>query len=216
MAEELGLWSQAADRLSWLGRIAMLLGDYVQARELYQRGMQLATEQSYKAGQVFAEIGLGLNARREGKFEIAETHFNNVLDWHRRMSYQPGIAHAIVFSELGFLAEQRGDATAARVKHLAGLAVARRLGDLRAVALALEGLSGAQAVAGRHDHAAQLLGAAAALRKSIEAPRRGAERGDVDRIAAAVRTALGDQAFAIEFERGTSLEPEQAWSTLDA
>src|SRR4029077_17264297 len=72
VAQELGLWPQAADALSWLGLKGVSSGGLVQARELLERGMRLAAEQSYRPGQVFAELGLGQTARREGKPQLAE------------------------------------------------------------------------------------------------------------------------------------------------
>jgi hypothetical protein len=36
-----------------------------------------------------------------------------------------------------------------------------------------------------------------------------AEHGDVDRITAAALNALGEQAFAAEFELGTKLDPDE-------
>ncbi len=89
MAEELGLWPQAADALSWLGRSALHSGDLTQARELFERAMRLAIEQSYQPGQVFAEIGLGQTARTEGKLDAAETHMRNVLQTSRRVGSEP-------------------------------------------------------------------------------------------------------------------------------
>jgi len=210
MAEELGLWPQAADRLSWLGRIAMLSGDHGRARELLEHAIRLAAEQTYKPGEVFAEISLGTLARREGKLDIAETHLRKVLEWHHQMGYAPDVAKAMVLAELGFVAEQRGDPIAAQDFHLDGLAIARKLGDPRAVASALEGLAGAQALAGHHHRAAQLLGTAAATRQSAQAPLPPAERGDVDRICAAARAALGEDTFDAQLRRGTEMQPDEA------
>ena len=143
MARELGLWPQAADRLSWLGRIAMLTGDHVQARELLEQARRLAAERAYKPGEVFADISLGTLARREGKLDLADARLRQVLGWHRQMGYAPDAGLAMVLAELGFTAEQRGDPAAARRFHTEALAVARKLGDPQAVALALEGLAGA-------------------------------------------------------------------------
>lgn len=175
--------------------------------------MRLAEEQIYEPGAGVAEIGLGLVARREGKLDIAETHLRNVLEWDRRFDAEPGrppeplhpAPHALILAELGFIAEHRGDADAALALHLDGLALARSVGDPRAVALAMEGLAGAKAVAGHHGHAALLLGAATAARASTGAPLPPAERGDVDRITRRARAALGEDAFAAQFERGTGL-----------
>lgn len=213
MAEELGLWTQAADRLSWLGRTALLLGDYAQSRELHERARRLATEQRYGPGMGFAEIGLALTARREGKLDMAETLLRTVLERGHRVDFAQDepepmhpTPHALILAELGFVAEQRGDAQAARALHLDGLDLARGIGDPRAVALALEGLAGAHTVAGRHDQAARLLGAAAAARQSVGAPLAHGERGDVDRISERARAALGPDAFAAELDKGAALD----------
>ncbi|MCO6007268.1 hypothetical protein NE236_20000 [Actinoallomurus purpureus] len=94
--------------------------------------------------------------------------------------------------------------------HRAGYVAARAIGDPRAVALAVEGLAGAEACAGRAGRAATLLGAASALRRSIGAPLPPGERGDVDRIATAARVTLGDEAFRAAFTRGTGLDAHAA------
>jgi predicted ATPase/DNA-binding SARP family transcriptional activator len=210
MAEELGLWPQAADQLSWLGRVAMHLGDHAQARDLHERAMRLAARQSYTPGETFAEIGLGLVARREGRLDTAEAHLRGVAERSRPADVEPGIGVALTLAELGFVAEQRGDATAAQTLHLDGFAAARKLGNPRAMALALEGLAGARALAGHHGQAARLLGMADAARRSAGSPLPPAEHGDVDRITAKVRTALGEEAFASEFAAGAKLDPHDA------
>ena len=134
-------------------------------------------------------INLGTLARREGKFDVAETHLRKVLTWHRQMGYAPDVAKSMVLTELGFAAEQRGDPEAAQAFHLDGLVIARELGDPRAVAVALEGLAGAQALAGYYECAARLLGTAAATRGAAQTPLPPAERDDVDRPATAARGA---------------------------
>lgn len=208
MAEELGLWPQAADHLSWLGRIAMHLPDAGQPRDLHQRALALAARQSYLPGETFAEIGLGMAARREGDLATAETHLRRVLDRGRRSAVEQGMA--VTLLELGFVAEERGDAAAAQALHLDGLAACRKVGDPRGVALALEGVAGAQGLAGHHGAAALLLGAADAARLSTGAPLPAAERGDVERITARARAALGNQDFASEFALGATLDPDDA------
>ena len=210
MAKALGLWPQAADQLSWLGRVAMYLGDHAQARDLLERAMRLAARHSYTPGETFAELGLGLLARREGRLDAAEAHLRRVLERSRLVDVVPGVAVTLSLAELGFVAEQRGDAAAAQTLHLDGFAASRKLGDPRAMALALEGLAGARALAGHHGQAARLLGMADAARRSAGAPLPPAEQGDVDRITATVRAALGEEALASEFAAGTKLDPHDA------
>ncbi|MFC4565157.1 BTAD domain-containing putative transcriptional regulator [Nocardiopsis mangrovi] len=208
LSEELGLWTDAVKQLCGLGRVALLTGDAARARAFHERARDLAREQNFRSGEVNAEIGLGLGDRREGRLDAAESRMRGLLDWYRAVAFGPG--GALVLAELGFIAEQRGDAAAARTLHLEGLAAARGLGDPRAEALALEGLAGARALAGHPRHAAVLLGAAAAARASAGAPLPPAERGDVDRITTTARAALGDPAFTAAFTTGTGLAPEAA------
>jgi tetratricopeptide (TPR) repeat protein len=217
MAEDLGLWPQAADALSWLGRSALHAGDVAQARELLERGMRLAAERSYQPGQVFAELGLGQTARREGNLDVAETHIRNVLRTSQRIGSGPDVARSISLSELGFIAEQRGAPATARSWHIRCLTAAQELGDPQAVAQALTGLAGARALGGQPDRAARLLGAADAAWHppgTSHPPSAGADvSADVTRITAVTRQALGVAAFAAEFRRGRRLRPQQA-STL--
>ncbi|MCI3223294.1 BTAD domain-containing putative transcriptional regulator [Streptomyces sp. NP-1717] len=208
IAEQLGLWTEAAKRLTGLGRISLLTGDLAQARAYHERALKLAREQNFRSGEVDAEIGLGLGARREGAHDLAEHHMRGLLARFREVGYGPGSTLAL--AELGFVAELRGDAATARALHLEGFDTARELGDPRAVALALEGLAGARAVAGRYGASAMLLGAAAAARDSVGAPLPPAERRDVDRVSAAARDALGKAEFDAEFDRGALLDLDGA------
>jgi predicted ATPase len=207
MAEELGLWAEVSYQLSWLGRVALVTGRLAEARELHEYAVRMAVEHGFTPGRIYAETGLALGARRAGDLDVAEGHLQTLLAWHRAVDVESG--SALVLAELGFVAELRGDAAAAMELQLDGFAVARRVGDPRALALAMEGLAGALALAGEPHRAARLLGAAAAARESVGAPLPPAERGDIERIAAAARLAIGEPAFASELERGPALAPDE-------
>ncbi|QYN32291.1 AAA family ATPase [Pseudonocardia sp. DSM 110487] len=207
MAEELQLRDEASMRLSGLGRIALLAGDLAEADALHERARRMAVHGAHPVAEEFAEIGLALSARRAGRFADAERHLRRWIDWLRTVDGEPGLA--LVLAELGFVAEQRGDLAAARRTHLDGLAAARRVGDPRAIALALEGLAGAQTARGP-ERAAELLGAAEALRAGVGAPLPPSERGDVDRISGRLRETLGAAAFEEHVARGA----RRAWPEL--
>ena len=166
--------------------------------------MTLAREQGYASKAVYAQLGLGMVARRTGRFDEAQEHLTALHEWYRTAGYDPG--KAISLAELGFLAEQRGDADTARRLHTEGLAAARRSGDPRAIALALEGLAGERALSGAHRHTARLLGAAAAARASARDAQESSDRSDVERSTTAARAALGDDVFAVEHARGAGLD----------
>ncbi|MFC4010324.1 BTAD domain-containing putative transcriptional regulator [Nonomuraea purpurea] len=194
MAEELGLWNEVSSRLSALGRTALLMGDHDVADDFHRRARERALEQSNTLAHELAEVGLALAARRRGDLDEAEALLRGWLDWNRQI--MPDNGTALILAELGFIAELRGDADTALALHREGHAVARATGDPRAVALALEGLAGAYAGVGEHRRAARLLGTATAARESAGAPLPPAERGDVDRIAAAIRRGLGQDVSA--------------------
>ncbi|MDT0347054.1 hypothetical protein [Streptomyces litchfieldiae] len=201
-AEGLRLWTDVSYRLSSFGRIALLTGDFARSAEFHERGMRLAAEQANAFAEQFARVGLDLVARRTGEFDRAEAHFRAALAWDRRLHTDYGAPFyglTLLLAELGFLAEQRGDAESARALHCQGLAAAREMGDPRAIALAQEGLAGAAALAGDFREAAHLLETAGALRASLGTPLPPAERGDVDRISARVRAALGEDALTAAF-----------------
>ncbi|WP_394613324.1 BTAD domain-containing putative transcriptional regulator [Lentzea sp. JNUCC 0626] len=204
IARELGLQAEVAARLSGLGRLALLDRDWERARDLHQRAHRIAVDHGYSYGQIHAEMGLALGARRSGDLDAAEHHLTRIRDDHADLSSPAG--DHLLCAEFGFLAELRGDPETAAAHHLRGLDLARELAEPRALALSLEGLAGASVVPER---AAVLLGAADAARRSVDAPLPPAERGDVDRIGGAARSALGDQAFARAFERGAQLTDEE-------
>jgi tetratricopeptide (TPR) repeat protein len=185
MAEDLGLWLEASSRLSWLGWIAMALGDYQQARDLAEQALRLATGQGYRAGEVFAETVLGYAARRDGKLDLAEAHLRTLLA--RAEGGEQPLYLPMVLCELGFVAELRGDAQAAIALHTEALAAARQLGAPRDTAVAMEGLAGALALTGRHAPAARLLDEAATVRRDASLPPAPVERDDLDRATAATR-----------------------------
>ncbi|MFI6736668.1 BTAD domain-containing putative transcriptional regulator [Nonomuraea sp. NPDC050451] len=200
LAEELGF--EVSFRVAALGRIAMLSGDYALADDRHERARRLAVEQSYKSAEENAVLGLALSARRQGRYEEAESYLLSLLDWLRQVRGTPGIA--FVMAELGFAAEQRGAAALALARHREGYEAARASGDPRAVALALEGLAGALSLdqKGRHVEAARLIGAATAMRQAVGAPLPVGERLDVERIGGRLRAVLGGEAFEQALREG--------------
>ncbi|WP_304454088.1 BTAD domain-containing putative transcriptional regulator [Nocardiopsis sp. YSL2] len=199
-AERIGLWTVVVEELTRLARVHMLTGDFALADEYNHRALRVSGEQAFNSKVLFVRGGLAMTARRRGRPEEAERYLREILAAHRREGYRPGQAFAL--AELGMCAEARGDATGARKLHEQGLECARLARDPRAVAMALEGLAGADALVGEGVRAARLLGAAARAREETGAPLPAAERFDVDRITTAVRGLLGDAALEHEWSHG--------------
>ena len=150
---------------------------------------------------------MGLCARRQGDYHLARAHHEHALSVYRRGRAELGVT--LTHAWLGYTAELEGDADQAEAHHIESLTIARKIGDPRAVALPLEGLAGVAVLRGDYQRCATLLGAATALRASVDAPLPPAERVDVDRAAGAARAHLDNSAFDLAFDEGAAM-------TLDA
>ncbi|MEV4657040.1 BTAD domain-containing putative transcriptional regulator [Micromonospora sp. NPDC049301] len=209
IAEDLRLWFEVSGQLCWLGWVALQQGDYPTARQLCGRGLRLATEQGSPLGIVFAELCLAAAARRDGSLDTAEAHLRNLLNAAERQQDGPGQPLYLtgVLVELGYVAELRGDPTKALGLHLRAAAVARELGADQDLAQVLVGL--AAAGGDRPRDAARLLGAAASAREAAAMPLTPADQPDVDRATDMARALLGDDDFAMAYEQGRRLSPEE-------
>ncbi|MFH0518446.1 BTAD domain-containing putative transcriptional regulator [Streptomyces sp. M41] len=206
ITQALETWPEMSVKLSGLGRIALLGRRYDEADELHTRAQRLAVEQGNQPAEQFAALGLALSARRQGRPAAAEEWLRPWLAWNRRHDDGPGLA--LVLAELGFIAEQSGDAERALAHHREGVQAAMTTKDPRSIALALEGLAGAYSLTGRAQRAIRLLGTAAATRARAGAAHPRAERGDVERISARLRDRVGEAVYAREFALGAESDHE--------
>ncbi|MGP4023373.1 BTAD domain-containing putative transcriptional regulator [Actinomadura sp. 3N407] len=217
MAEELGLWPEVSVGLASLGWIAVQQGDYPRARDLSGDALRLAAEQGFRVGETFAEMGVAFAARRQGDLDLAERHLGKLVRaaGPEEEDRAPPLYLPVVLTEFGLLTERRGDAAEARRLHLRALRTSRKLGSPRGVVMALEGLAGAVGLAGDHETSAWLLGAAAAARRAASIPLAPSEQAEIDRIATATRTALGETAFDAAHRDGRARTPDEVAARLD-
>ncbi|MGN9774536.1 BTAD domain-containing putative transcriptional regulator [Micromonospora sp. H33] len=201
-AEELALWPEVGSKLSWLAWIATQTRDHPQARELAERALRLAVEQGSPAARVFAELCLGIAARRDGKLDLAVTHLERLVE----EGGDDAVFLPMVLTELGRAVAdddpERAFALHARAYDI-GVAIAAPLD----VVGALDGLASAvpdPAVAAR------ILGAAAAARAASGVPVAPAERDDIDRLTARLVGAVGADGFAAAYRAGHDLSPGEA------
>ncbi|MGR6924400.1 BTAD domain-containing putative transcriptional regulator [[Actinomadura] parvosata] len=213
IAENLRLWSDAVEHTLALGRLAILAGDFSCAREQYERGRRLAVEQRDARGLARYELEMALLERREGRADLVEERLRELLRGCRAAF---GVRDwALIHTEFGFAAEQRGDGETALSRHREGLLAARITGDPLAMAPSLTGLAGALTLLERHDDAALLLGAAQAARRSKGPPPLPAEDADTARVSARARSALGESAFAGALRQGGELGMDEVLALCD-
>jgi hypothetical protein len=217
MAEELGLWSEVSVRLAWLGWIAVQRGDYARARDLSGQARRLAAEQGFRVGETFAEIGLAFAARRQHRLGEAERYLTKLLHaaGPEREGQAPPLHLSMVLTELGFIAELRGEAATARRLHLRALRTSRTLGGSRGVAMAVEGLAGYAGLASDHEASARLLGAADSARRAARVPAAPSEQAEINRITSAARAAMGQAAFEAAYAAGAAQTPDEATAGFD-
>ena len=108
------------------------------------------------------------------------------------------------------MARVEGDSPRAQALYEQSVGVARKAGDQRMITSGLEGLAAAVAAQGNHVWAAHLWGAAEALRETIGTPLPPVDRASYHRAVEALRTQLGEQAFATAWAEGRTMSPEQA------
>ncbi|MER5936424.1 tetratricopeptide repeat protein [Streptomyces sp. NPDC001928] len=204
VTQALETWPEMSTKLSGLGRIALLTRRYDEADDLHTRALRLAAEQGNRPAEQFAALGLALSARRQGGLAAAEEWLRPWLDWNRRRGDGPGLA--LVLAELGFIAEQRGDAARALAHHRDGLTAAP---TTRARSpWPSKAWRARTPLAGCPKRAIRLLGTAAATRERAGAPHPPAEQGDVERIATRLRATIDEPTYAREFTLGTRQDHE--------
>ncbi|MGC4851023.1 BTAD domain-containing putative transcriptional regulator [Micromonospora sp. DT15] len=209
-AEELALWPQVCAELSWLAWLAVQTRDYAQGRELAERAYDLAVEQGSPGALIFAQMSLGLAARRDGKLDLAVTHLSRLADLGRGES-QSALYLPMVLVELGYAVEQGGDPDAALALHIEAFEVAEAMATMRDAVGPLEGMA---AAVRSPEVAARLLGAAAAARIATRSPAAPAERDDTDRVTARLRAELGLERFDALLAEGARLSPGEARAQL--
>jgi predicted ATPase len=126
----------------------------------------------------------GVALRRREQLEEAESCHRAAIALYVDRGAPAGLSLSL--ASLGYICELRGDVTGAREHHLASLDAACDANDLRAQALALEGLAGVASLQGDDEGVGRYLGAAEDLREATGGPLVRAERVDVERALAGV------------------------------
>jgi len=191
-----------------LGMVAYLQGDYGRAKTLSEESLSLSREVGDKRHIAFALSDLGVVALRQGDYDQATALYKESLDLFREVGEKFGISSS--HYSLGLVALRQGDYERARALYKKSLLLSRELGNRMNVALCLGGLARVVVAQGQPERGARLLGAAEALLEAIGDPLPPSERPDCDRGVAAVRAALGEEAFKAAWEEGRKMTMEEA------
>ena len=188
--------------------LARLTGDWEGARAGYVDLRQLAHKVGDREVEAFATINLGGVETNLGDLRAGLRHSTEAAELFRKLGRETGLAAAL--SNCGWNAIGLEQWALAEDSFGQALAISTRLGAKPRIATEAVGLAAAFVAKRDEERAAQLLGAAAALRDELETEMNDAFEEQVhERAVADARTALGEATFAAAWARGERMTPEE-------
>jgi predicted ATPase/transcriptional regulator with XRE-family HTH domain/uncharacterized protein HemY len=213
------LWRDLGDRwglataLADLGTVAHLRGDHERAAMLLRKALNLKRAAGDRSGVAIALHNLGWVVYAQGDGRRAVMLFEESLAIRREVGDTRGVA--TMLGSLGHVSHIQGDESRAAAMLKESLTLAHAMGDMGMMAHCLEDLADIAWAQELADRAARLFGAAAGLREVSGGALAPDDRAHYDRTVAAVRPALGEEAFAAAWEAGRTTPLEQIIAQQD-
>jgi len=209
LAREMGHQLQVGTTLNTLAGVAIMQEDAAGAMTLLDEALTTNREAGHLINTGWSLNHLGHVAQLQARFEQARQFHQESLPLLERMGpHSLGAAWANHgLGETALALFERAPAH----KHLClALESFRESGDQSGASWCLSGLAGVAALDEEPERAARLWGAAEALRVSIGARPAPAARATRERLMAAAREQLGEEAFAAAWAEGEKLTMEHA------
>ena len=210
LRRQLGDRSGVADSLTALGRVALARGDRVTARTLHGQGLAERRRVGDRPGMPASLSALAELARLDGDPATAAELLEEAL----AVATELDDRHCITLSllHLARLARDQGDPARADALYREAMPadVSADVPPTDSTATWLEGLGAIAVDDGRPERAAQLLGAADALRQAIGTPLPAHEAADRNDTVAGCSAALGEDRFRAAFDAGAELSLPEA------
>jgi predicted ATPase/DNA-binding CsgD family transcriptional regulator len=201
-----------ARTLNRLGLAAFYAGDYERFRVLAEESLAAFRQLEDIEGVGLATLHLGIVALTRDEPAGARPLLEECLAIGGELGDRRTIAKGTYFLGDSFVCLHDNDAARAQYEESLGLSI--ELGDRFVTTISLEGLARTAAATGELEEAANLLGAADALRDTTGATRSAYWRPLYERLVADMRSRLGDDAFKRGWEAGHTMTPEQAAAAL--
>jgi predicted ATPase/DNA-binding CsgD family transcriptional regulator len=183
-----------AAALAMRGMLARHGNDPATARASCQEALTIRLEPSHRFGHRLALSVLGFIAEGEGDHATARRLLKESLQVARESTSPLEIA--LQLNNLGIVALRHGDDGEATGFYLEALRLSWDIAASEIIAGSLEGFAGVAAARRQPRRAAQLLGAAMALREEISGPPIAQFEEEYQRIVPRLREALGEVAYA--------------------
>jgi tetratricopeptide (TPR) repeat protein len=140
--------------LNRLGKIRYLLGDYGEARNLYQQSLEIAQELGDKSGVSRSLHNLGMLAQDTGDYDEARNLYQQSLEIAQELGDGSGVSKSL--HKLGTLALFTGDYDEARNLYQQSLEISQELEDRSGVSKSLHQLGMLAQKTGDYDEARKL------------------------------------------------------------
>ena len=186
-----------------MGTMAQLQGDLARATAHYEESLALFQALGDTRGIAAVLSSLGTLASSRGDFVAADELYVECAPLFRELGDTRDIA-ACLSNQAG-IARDRGDLGRATALAQESLALFHELGDHRGIAACLELIGSAIAAQGQTERGTRLLAAAETVREMTGINRPAARGAEQERTVAALRSALGADAFARAWEAGRRL-----------
>ncbi len=203
LAALLGDRAERAAALLGLGQLALRQDQHADAARHLKEALHIAREINYTQGLVMALCRLGDLERSWGNWSSATSYYRQGLELAR----SNGDKLLLIMLLVG-----QGDAARAQGKHVLACAhlkqslhLAWEIGNHIALTTGLEALAWLCVQAGQPEHGALLLGAAHELRETLQTPLAPVYQATYSRDLAALKTAIGQDAFAECWAEGRAL-----------
>jgi predicted ATPase/DNA-binding SARP family transcriptional activator len=211
LLRELDAGDDAIMQRVWLADARRQKGDVERARAELLEMIAPDSGTSSPRHVVLARITLGNLARQDGKLQEAAQHYAVARDDLDRVPFYDSLFGAMLLSGMGHLAAAMDDLAAAH-QHLGkALALAAEAPDMPLVAVVGVGVARLRLEHGAARGAAQVLGAAHALRGAPDA-----FNPDVVRLVEDLRSELGERDYEAALAAGRGLDRAAALALIDA
>ncbi len=219
LARALGDPLLVGQALTVTGFLALRQGAYDRAEVLLDEGYRHLSQVAAGEPRVLADTGTVLLIL--GNLDVIQAQFGRAaqretaaLEQFRIAGNDWGVGEAL--SAMGVIFYCTGDYERAAAYYAEGLRYVRRLGHPLMVASELTGLAGVAAAIGQPEKGARLLGAAEAIRSSLDAPMAPRDQPVLERAIAALTTALGSERLSAAREAGRELNLDAAVAEAEA
>lgn len=189
-----------------LGVTARYQGDYATATAYCEESLQIMKEMNDASGAAHVQYTLGDVARLQGNQARAVSFYEESLRGLREVGDKRCVASTLC--NLGAAAQSQSEWDRAESLFAQSLLSCHELGDRPGLAECLERLANVYIARSQPAGAAELFGAAGALRKATGSVMPAAEHADYEQQLAGVRAVLGDEAFSAARAKG-SAAPDQ-------